>query len=153
MSVPLGESEINEIFRHLAQEFYPDRKLGFRVEWSRRMTRSAGLCYYRRKVVRLSAKYHAAFPGEIANTLKHELIHAAGILGHGRRFREEAARLCCDVHAHPMPRRPFRYLYACPACGGEVRTRKRVDYSCGRCAKRWDPRFRLVLKRELQARA
>ena len=144
-------TDLTAAFEALAREFYPGHRLAFRVEWSRRMNRSAGLCYYRRKVVRLSWKYHAAFPQEISNTLKHELIHAAGVLGHGRRFRAEARRLGCDVHAKPMPRRPFRYVYACPSCANEVRTRKRVDFSCGRCSRKWDPRFRLILKGEIPA--
>jgi len=142
----LAQADLNAIFRDLAREFYPDVRVPFRVEWSRRMSRSAGLCYYRRKVIRISWTYHRALPAEIHNTLKHELIHAAGVLGHGPVFRREARRLGCDVHAQPMPRRPFRYVYACPACGIEVKTRKRVDYSCGKCSRRWDPRYRLYLK-------
>lgn len=130
----------------LAAEFFPGQRVAFRVEWSRRMSRSAGLCYYRRGVIRLSWKYHRVFPQEILNTLKHELIHAAGVLGHGRRFVSEARRLGCDVKARPMPGRPFKWVYACPACGQEVKTRKRVDYSCGKCSRKWDPRYRLVLR-------
>jgi hypothetical protein len=142
-----SESQLNEIFQALVREYFPGRRVPFRVEWSRRMSRSAGLCYFRRHVVRLSWKYHAALPAEIPNTLKHELIHATGVLGHGGRFRQEAHRLGCDVHAQPMPRRPYKWVYACPACGVEVKTRRKVDLSCGKCSRRWDPRYRLVMRR------
>lgn len=138
--------QLNETFQALVREFFPGQRVPFRVEWSPRMSRSAGLCYYRRKVIRLSSKYHAALPQEIPNTLKHELIHATGVLGHGWKFRAEARRLGCDVHAQPMPRRPYKWVYACPACGVEVKTRRRIDLSCGKCSRRWDPKYRLVLR-------
>ncbi|NUN50010.1 MAG: SprT-like domain-containing protein [Candidatus Brocadiae bacterium] len=146
-----GEDELAGLLQALAVRYYPGAAIRFRVEWSRRMSRSAGLCYYRRKVIRLSWRYHAVFPAEIENTLRHELIHAAGILGHGPRFVAEARRLGCDVHAHPLPGRPWRYVYACPACDQQVRTRRRVDYSCGKCSRRWDARYRLVLKADLRS--
>lgn len=141
-----ADHELELAFRGLVAEYYPGKKVDFRVEWSDRMSRSAGLCYYRKGVIRLSLRYHRVFPQEILNTLKHELIHAAGVLGHGRKFLSEARRLGCDVKARPMPGRPYKWVYACPACGLEVKTRRRVDYSCGRCSRRWNPRFRLVLK-------
>jgi predicted SprT family Zn-dependent metalloprotease len=144
-----SETELSAAFESLGRRFFPGRSFAFLVQWSRRMTRSAGLCYHRLRVVRLSWRYHEVFPGEVENTLKHELIHASGIAGHGDEFRREAARLGCGLHARPLPRRPLRWLYACPVCGEEVRTRRRVDFSCGRCSKRWDPRYRLVLRGEL----
>ena len=45
----------------------------------------------------------------------------------------------------PVARRPLRYLYACPTCHTEVRRRVRGTWSCGRCAPRYDPRYRLRL--------
>ena len=145
-----GDLELNRIFRDLAETFYPSRRIDYRVEWSGRMSRSAGLCYYKARVIRLSTTYHAAWPSEIANTLRHELIHASGIRRHDGDFRGEAARLGCDIHARAMPRRPFRYVYACLTCGRQVKTRRRVDLSCGGCSKRWDPRFRLQLIGDLK---
>lgn len=148
MSIELpAEKDLNTTFQSLATAYFPDRRVAYRVQWSDRMSRSAGLCYYRKGLVRLSCRYHAAFPQEIENTLKHELIHAVGILGHGRKFREQAERLGCDVTAKPMPGRPYKWVYACPSCGMEVKTRKRVSLSCGRCSRRWDPRYELVLAR------
>jgi predicted SprT family Zn-dependent metalloprotease len=147
------EEALGAMFDALARVWYPGRRIPFRVEWSRRMSRSAGMCYPRTRVIRLSWRYHVEYPAEVESTLKHELIHAAGIRGHGADFLAEARRLGCDVRAMPMPGRPFRWVYACPACGAEVRTRRKVDYSCGRCSPRWNPRYRLTLKRELPRRA
>ena len=45
----------------------------------------------------------------------------------------------------PRERRPLRYIYGCPACGRRVARRLRGTWSCGRCARGYDPRFRLVL--------
>lgn len=45
----------------------------------------------------------------------------------------------------PPKRRPLRYLYACPVCGMTVRRRQRGTWSCGRCSKKYDPRYRLQL--------
>lgn len=45
----------------------------------------------------------------------------------------------------PAKRRPGRFLYACAACGLEVRRRTRGTWSCGRCARSYDPRFLLRL--------
>lgn len=46
---------------------------------------------------------------------------------------------------HPPKQRPLRYLYACPACGMTVRRRRQGNWSCGRCSRKYDPRFRLQL--------
>ena len=56
------------------------------LEWSKRMTKSAGMCYYNRKVIRLSTHYHERFPEDIDNTLLHEMIHLLAP-GHGDSFR------------------------------------------------------------------
>jgi hypothetical protein len=45
----------------------------------------------------------------------------------------------------PPMRRPARFLYACPRCGGTVSRRNRGTWSCGRCAPRFDRRFVLQL--------
>ncbi len=49
----------------------------------------------------------------------------------------------------PVRRRPYRYLYGCPACGSRVRRRVRGSWSCGRCAPRFDERYRLRLVSDL----
>ena len=41
----------------------------------------------------------------------------------------------------PVRRRPARYLYACPACGKQIRRRVRGTWSCASCSPRFDRRF------------
>jgi hypothetical protein len=43
----------------------------------------------------------------------------------------------------PPVRRPARYVYACPNCGLRVPRQRSGNWSCGRCAPRFDPRFLL----------
>jgi predicted SprT family Zn-dependent metalloprotease len=45
----------------------------------------------------------------------------------------------------PVRSRPFRFVYACPACDVRVERRVRGAWSCGRCSPRYDPRYALVL--------
>ncbi len=50
-----------------------------------------------------------------------------------------------DVRAplRPVKRRPWRYIYACPACGLQVPRRRKGRWGCPRCSVRFDPRFEL----------
>lgn len=41
----------------------------------------------------------------------------------------------------PVQRRPFRYRYACPACGFQVMRRRAGTWSCSRCAPAFDRRY------------
>jgi hypothetical protein len=45
----------------------------------------------------------------------------------------------------PPARRPARFLYVCPGCGGSVPRRTRGTWSCGRCSPRFDRRYVLQL--------
>ena len=45
----------------------------------------------------------------------------------------------------PPLRRRLRYVYQCPTCGIRVPRRVRGTWSCGRCARRFDPRHVLRL--------
>ena len=49
----------------------------------------------------------------------------------------------------PVRRKPARYIYACPRCGLRVVRRVRGTWSCGRCAPRYDDRYRLHLITDL----
>lgn len=49
----------------------------------------------------------------------------------------------------PVRRRPLRYLYGCPRCGLRVPRRVRGTWSCGRCARHFDERYRLRLVGDL----
>jgi predicted SprT family Zn-dependent metalloprotease len=49
----------------------------------------------------------------------------------------------------PVERRPFKYLYVCPACGIEVPRRRRGTWSCAQCAPSFSPEHVLVLRRAI----
>lgn len=135
-----------------------------RVEFSRRITTSWALIYYRRHLVRLSPYLflleshelkHGSHWRELDATLRHEAAHAhifakTGETGHGAAFHEALARLgvrsngTCDLGPENAA---FRYVYACPACQASWPRRQPLkgNYSCGRCAPgRYEAAFRLV---------
>jgi hypothetical protein len=51
----------------------------------------------------------------------------------------------------PVATRPPRFLYACPRCNLTVQRRRRGTWSCGRCARRFDPQLILRLVRDESA--
>lgn len=153
----------NERFDH-----YLDRLGGstprHRVEFSRRITTSWALIYYRRALVRLSPYLFLLDPHELKHgshwreldaTLRHEAAHAAhyartGETGHGPGFHALLQELgvrangCCDLGPENAA---FRHVYACPACSVTWPRRQALsgNWSCGHCAPgRYDPAYQLV---------
>lgn len=121
------------------------------VEYSSRMT-SAGSYAPEKKLIRIGRRYHRLFPGDVRDTLKHEMIHMLHFR-HDAAFKREAERIGCSVKAktHPSLQRPPRYVYACPACGRQYPRQKRLRIaSCGDCSAggSFDPRFKLRLLKE-----
>jgi predicted SprT family Zn-dependent metalloprotease len=137
-----------------------------RLEFSRRITTSWALIYYRRHLVRLSPYLFLLEPHELKHgthwreldaTLRHEAAHAAhfartGQTGHDPGFHRLLAQLGvranggCDLGPENTA---FRYIYACPACDVTWPRRQalRGNWSCGHCAPgRFDPAFRLVVE-------
>lgn len=119
------------------------------IEYSSRMT-SAGAYLPGRRLIRIGIKYHRIFPEEVADTLKHEMIHLRH-LKHDAAFKAEAARVGASVRAksHPALRRPPRYIYICDNCGTEYPRQKILRMaSCGSCSARgrYDRRYKLRLK-------
>lgn len=139
-----------------------------RLEFSRRITESWALIYYRRHLVRLSPYLFLLDPDELRHeshwseldaTLRHEAAHAAifhrhGETGHTPRFHDVLARL--GVHANGScdlgpENAAFRYVYACPSCENTWQRRAKLkgNWSCGVCAPgRFVPEHRLVLREE-----
>jgi predicted SprT family Zn-dependent metalloprotease len=140
-----------------------------RVEFSRRITTSWALIYYRRHLVRLSPYLfllephelkHGAHWAELDATLRHEAAHAhmfhtAGETGHSAGFHEVLARLgvrangLCDLGPENTA---FRYVYGCDVCGSTWPRRAplRGNWSCGSCAPgRYSHEHRLVLRAQL----
>lgn len=93
-----------------------------RVEWSNRLTASAGICYPRVRVIRLSTHYHKKYPDEIESTLLHEMIHLI-VPGHGpefyrwlERIRAAGGRVERYSKERALPK-PARWRYTCVRCG------------------------------------
>ena len=118
------------------------------IKYSRRMT-SAGSYIPGQKLIRIGCKYHEVYPGEITDTLKHEMIHICHFK-HDAAFKAEARRIGASVKAksHPSLRKPPRYIYVCHTCGKQFPRQRRLRMaSCGYCTsgKEFDPRFKLKL--------
>jgi len=136
-----------------------------RVRWNSRMRSTAGMAYPGKALIKLNPRLHDFGPGEVEQTLKHELAH---LLAHHRAGRRrisphgpEWRKACADLglanekrcHDLPLPRRQIArpHHYQCPACGLDVhRVRPmRRPSACLTCCRkhsggRYDERFRFV---------
>jgi len=145
-----SEAELSDLFDGFNREYFGGRLTRPRISYSDRML-IAGNFSPLKNEIRIGRKYHEIFPGEIEDTLKHEMIHLI-CLNHNRTFKEIAARIGASVRArsHPSLRGSYKYLYYCPHCGQEYPRRKRLRMaSCGLCSpgRVYDPRFKLKLKK------
>jgi hypothetical protein len=142
-----------------------------RVEFSRRITNSWALIYYRRHLVRLSPYLFLLDASDLRRgshwleldaTLRHEAAHAAVFAqhhetGHTQAFHAALRRLGvaanggCDLGPENIA---FRFVYGCPQCSREWTRRHALsgNWSCGACAPgRYDPSVRMELRAELGA--
>ncbi|MDH3891506.1 MAG: SprT-like domain-containing protein [candidate division Zixibacteria bacterium] len=142
--------ELYRMFDRFNWIYFEGRLPKVQIEYSTRMS-SAGSYTPGRRLIRIGRKYHQLFPDEIADTLKHEMIHIRHFR-HDAEFKREAKRIGASVRAksHPSLRKPPRYLYVCPHCSREYPRQKRLRMaSCGVCSKgrRFDKRYKLKLKK------
>lgn len=161
--MPTGKPEISEhqvlpkldqlqqMYQYYNWKYFDGKLPRTNIVYSNRMT-SAGSYTPSRKLITIGRKYHEIFPDELADTLKHEMIHIRHIR-HDTAFKAEAKRVGASVRAnsHPLLRRPPRYIYLCGNCGGEYPRQKRlVMASCGECSsgRKFDPRYKLILKKD-----
>lgn len=140
--------QLYDLFERYNWMYFAGKLPWTKIEYSARMT-SAGSYNPRRRLIRISRKYHEIFPEELGDTLKHEMLHIK-YPDHSVRFRQEAARIGASVKArsHPALRKPPKYVYYCPVCLIEYPRQKRfAAASCGVCSKggQYDDRFRLRL--------
>jgi predicted SprT family Zn-dependent metalloprotease len=133
-------AQLHAVFDRLNERHFRGR-LRARLEWSTRMKTTAGKCIVspRGNTIRLATAFAVRYPELLERLILHEMIHLVAP-GHGAAFRAEARR--CGVEPGPDfvhcpefgPRRPYRYLYACPVCGLEVPRRRTGRWYCRRCA-------------------
>ncbi len=143
---PGPDPALQRLFDELNRLYFEGR-LHARVEWSTRMRVVAGSCDWQRGLIRLAWRYHQERPEQLRATLLHEMLHLHLRRGHDAVFKAAAARLGVPLHAPGVPERePYRYVYACPACGRRILRRRRGTWSCGACSGgRYDARFQLRL--------
>jgi len=140
--------ELHRRFDYYNVIYFKGRLPKVRIEYSKRMT-SAGSYTPSQRLIKIGYKYHEIFPQDLNDTLKHEMIHIRHYR-HDARFKAEAKRIGCTLKAqsHPELRRPAKYIYVCPGCGGEYPRQKRLRMaSCGDCSRggKYDDRFKLKL--------
>ena len=148
-----------ELFRRLNQSCFAGRVRPAAFRRSRARCQ-AGYVDYRLWSIAVSLPYHRTYgESELVDTLKHEMIHLrlyqeyGKNMGHGRLFKEWAARIGAPLHARPLPRRPPRWIYQlqCPHCGLLYRRYRRWrSIACGVCCRaenrgRFAARFRLEI--------
>ena len=143
-----GLSELDRMFDRFNWMYFEGKLPKVRIEYSSRMT-SAGSYTPDRKVIKIGRKYHEVFPGELADTLKHEMIHILHFR-HDRMFKVEANRIGASVRArtHPLLQKSPRYVYECRHCGRLYPRQKQLRMaSCGICTpgKKYDSRYKLSL--------
>ena len=148
-----SEADLYRLYDEYNWFYFGGKLPAARIEYSTRMT-SAGSFSVRERLIRVGRKYHELFPEEIADTLKHEMLHFL-YPTHSATFKKEAARIGASVRArsHPSLCKPPKYVYACPGCGKLYPRQKRLRMaSCGDCSKSgFDARFKLSLDRSERA--
>jgi len=84
--------DVHTLFQQFNHQFFYGKLDSVYVEWSKRMTRCAGICYYRRGGecrIALSASYLTLRPRkDLVETLLHEMIHAYLFVTHNNRDRD-----------------------------------------------------------------
>ncbi len=151
--------DLQSIFDHLNRLHFGGR-LSARLEWSDRLTRAAGKCYQGPEgaTIRVARRYIEQFPDALPNLMLHEMIHLV-TRGHGAAFKAEARRCGVEpnqafIHCQPFaPPRPVRYVYRCPVCGREYRSRRKGQWACGACYHQTGRRHRLRLVAALEPRS
>ncbi len=158
VEAPLGVELALLLYERLNQQHFAGSLPPCKLEFSRRMVRTAAKIWPKSRLIRLSVSYHQQYgPTELSNTLLHEMIHLwlyeQGLpSGHTSGFHQKLLEVGLPdrIRALPVPPRPYRYLYCCPTCQREIQTRRKISSSCGYCDKVYNPRHRLRLVKSYQ---
>lgn len=137
--------DLLQFYDDLNKTLFSDKKLNEkfkRIEWSTKMTSTAGLCYGDGKI-RLSVDYHRKHPDEIKGTIAHEMIHLY-VSGHSERFYSEMNRLNQKagyklITRHSQERAKVGYVGICPEHKDigtrSKKPREEAKYRCKRCGQ------------------
>ncbi len=129
-------AQLYRMYDAFNEECFNGRLPAVKISYSNRML-IAGSFMPSTREIKIGRKYHTIFPDDLADTLKHEMIHVI-YPNHDRGFKALAAKLGVSLKAkaHPDLRGSYKYLYVCPVCGREYPRRKRLRMaSCGVCSK------------------
>jgi predicted SprT family Zn-dependent metalloprotease len=137
-----SQYDLNELFQRLSQLHWQGRLPHFQCEWSNRMITTWGVCYRRRRLIRISSIFKTRPLEEVLALLSHEMIHIRYV-GHGKRFRQELKRI--GLHGDVQRRFPdlvtwtlslrraLRHTYGCSRCGVKIRRRRKIQGYCAAC--------------------
>jgi len=140
--------ELYRMFDQFNLIYFEGKLPSVKIDYSNRMF-SAGSYTPSLKLIKIGRKYHELFPGDLPDTLKHEMIHIRHF-NHDATFKAEAKRIGAAARArsHPSLRREPRFIYECPSCRKQYPRQKRlVLSSCGDCSskRKYDKRHKLRL--------
>lgn len=149
---------IEQIFQEANSRYFDGRIPRPEFKLNRRM-KKAGSVDLHRWQMDISISYHDRYgwDEELRNTVKHEMIHLylrmiGRPTGHSPYYKEIMEEIGCTLHSKPN-RRPFKYVFECPHCRKEYKTRKWIGkrYSCGTCSHGvFNRKYLLEFKRELR---
>lgn len=150
------DTELKKLYNHYNKLMFKNKlpKL-VAVEWSTRMTSSAGYCRSIPKnrmirtsdtndykhLIKLSVPYHERFTDEVVDTLVHEMIHVLYPTdGHGYAFKSQMdlinSQFGMKLAVRATGSATVNYVYACENCGQEYeRIRKMKNLNNVRCGK------------------
>lgn len=168
----MTDIELREIFEKFNQEHFSGALALPVLRWNKRLRSSAGRFVpgsYRflttiHPVIEIASylKTEERARELIADTLGHEMIHywlwaRRKPYGHTPEFWKKMQEMGVSRYNSVPRSRPYKYVYACPGCEKEFKTRKRLGrLACASCCNqhnrgKFDFRFKLVLKKELES--
>ena len=129
---------------------------GWELKFSNRK-RTLGHCNCSKKIISISNAYLRINPFPVMkDTLLHEIAHAVhfnktGKTNHGNGWKEIAREVgckpkrCADLGEVNLP--SAKYIGTCPCCGNKTNFYRKVNniYSCNKCSKKFDPRYKLEI--------
>lgn len=140
-------SDLIEIYNTLNEEYFdcelPEIEEGImEIEWSNRLTASAGIVYHHyngKQLIRISSHYANKYPEDVEATVLHEMIHIK-CPGHGEDFKTEMKRINrlggIQVSINSIGRaKDGKWLYICTNCNHvHERIRRVSNYKRKRCS-------------------
>jgi predicted SprT family Zn-dependent metalloprotease len=135
------QTDLKQAYHDLNVKYF-DGKLpekSVKIEWSNRMTTTAGKIRYRDNYIRLSTYYLAQNSQEFWDVLLHEMLHIRAH-GHGTAFKAEMYRvnkMGAHVTIHTQNEVVPKWMYKCTKCGYEWGVTRRYPtsrvYVCSKC--------------------